>query len=69
MLNKAKLISDLVQIFTNVDPSKTPLQAAQQIADAIEEFVKSGTVVSNGQTSPTVPGAPATITNLQGSIQ
>lgn len=41
---------------------------AQGIADAIETFVKSGSVTSNGATSPAVIGVPSTITNLPGTI-
>lgn len=67
-LDKATLITTLTTIFTNVDPSKTPAQVASDMADAIETFLKSGTVTSNGETSPTVPGSPATITNLPGTI-
>jgi hypothetical protein len=68
MLDKATLITQLTTIFSNLDPNKTPAQVAQDMANAIETFVKSGTVTSNGQTSPTVPGSPATITNLPGTI-
>lgn len=67
-LDKASLISSLTSVFENKDPSITPAQKAEQIADAIEMFVKSGTVTSNGETSPCVPGSPAVISGLNGTI-
>jgi hypothetical protein len=67
-LNKAQLITDLTAIFSNVDSAATPTQKAQQIADAIDSFVKSGSVTSNGQTGPCAVGVPATISNLPGTI-
>lgn len=67
-LNKTALISSLTAVLSDKDTSLTPAQKAQQIADAIEAFVKSGTVTSSGQTSNCVPGSPAVITNLEGII-
>jgi len=67
-LNKAALQASLLTTFTNLSTSKTAADAAQEIADAIDTFVKSGTVTSNGATAPTVPGAPAAITALPGTI-
>lgn len=61
-LNKTALQASLLATFSNLDPNKTPAQVAQQIADAVDTFVKSGTVSVTGTTSPTVPGAPATVT-------
>jgi hypothetical protein len=69
MLDKATLISDLTTILQNKNPNKTPSQVANELANAIDKFVKSGTVISNGQTANTVPGAPAGIVNLNGEIR
>ena len=43
-LDKTTLQSQLQAIFEDLDPSKTPEQVAQEMADAIDVFVKSGTV-------------------------
>jgi hypothetical protein len=67
-LNKPQLVTQLAAIYSNVDPTKTPLMVANQMADAIEAYVKSATVTSSGETLPTAPGTPAGITNLQGTI-
>lgn len=63
-LDKLTLKTSLEATFSNLDPSKTPADVAQELADAIELFVKSGTVNTNvtGTTSPTVPGTPAAVT-------
>lgn len=61
-LDKATLTASLTTVFTSLDPNKTPAQVAQQIADAVDIFVKSGTVNVTGTTSPAVPGAPSTVT-------
>ena len=42
---------------------------AKGIANAIDAFVKSGTVISNGTTDAHTPGASASIKNLQGTIK
>lgn len=49
-LSKPGLIAALTNIFKDVEPDTTPDQKAQQMADAIEAYVKSGTV----QTTVTV---------------
>lgn len=67
-LNKAQLIIELTAIFSNVDSAATPAQKAEAIADAIDTFVKSGSVTSNGSTGPCAVGVPATITDLPGTI-
>lgn len=67
-LNKAQLTTQLIAIFSDLNPAKTPIQVATQIADAIDDYVKSGSVVSNGVTTPTVPGSPAKINGLEGTI-
>lgn len=68
MLDTSTLISTLTNIFSDVNSNSTPASKAQAIANAIDTFVKSGTVTSNGVTSAAVPGAPSTITNLIGTI-
>lgn len=67
-LNKAGLEARLLATFTNLSTNKTAADAAREIADAIDIFVKSGTVISNGATAPTVSGSPAAITSLPGVI-
>ena len=52
-LNKAGLNNALLSLLTKTDPDQmTPEAAAQALADAIETFVKSGTVSG----SVSVPG-------------
>lgn len=70
-LNKSALQTSLESIFNDLNPEKTPADVAQQMADAIDTFVKSGTVSTTvtGTTSPAVPGAPSTVTGTgTGSI-
>ena len=43
-LDKAGLTSALKTIFENVDANSTPAAKAASIADAIDTFVKTGTV-------------------------
>lgn len=43
-LDKATLITSLTTAFADVTAGKTPAQAAAQVADAIDVYVKSGTV-------------------------
>jgi len=43
-LDKATLIIDLTAIFTDTSGTKTATQAAQEIADAIDKYVKTGSV-------------------------
>jgi hypothetical protein len=46
-LNKSGLISALTGIFEDLDPSKTAADKAGEIANAIDTFVKSGTVTTS----------------------
>lgn len=66
MLDVTKLENDLYNLF--VQGSNNSRTMANRLASIIDEYVKTATVTSNGVTSPTVPGSPATITNLQGVI-
>lgn len=43
-LNKTALKAELVAIFSNLDPTKTPAQVAELMADAIDRFVKTGSI-------------------------
>lgn len=43
-LDKATLITSLTAAFADVTAGKTAAQAATQVADAIDVYVKSGTV-------------------------
>lgn len=54
-LNKPGLVAGLTSLFKDVDPKTTADQKAQQMADAIEAYVKSGTV----QTTVTVASVTA----------
>lgn len=52
-LNKAQLKIKLIQIFSQEDTESNIEQVAEQIADAIDEYVKEATIVyTNGLTAP-----------------
>lgn len=50
-LNKTKLISDLTSYFNNVSNTATTSTKAQQLADIIESYVKSGGIKAGTLTS------------------
>lgn len=69
-LDKATLIADLLAIFNNesaqeTDPDQSRIRLANQMADAIEKYVKSGDGVyqvgrlTAGATVVTAVGSPA----------
>ncbi len=57
-LNKEQLIQRLISILNKPKTTSNVETAAQELADAIEEYVKSGTVtgVCGGQGSPLTQG-------------
>ena len=57
-LNKAQLIQRLVTMLNKPKTTSNVNEAAQELADAIEEYVKSGTVtgVCGGAGSPLTQG-------------
>ena len=57
-LNKAQLIQRLITMLNKPKTTSNVETAAQELADAIEEFVKSGTVtgVCGGAGSPLTQG-------------
>ncbi len=46
-LDKPTLVSSLTAAFADISAGKTPAQAAQQVADAIDVYVKTGQVQIN----------------------
>lgn len=44
MLKKSQLIIKLTLIYIDLSPTKTPLSVATDTANAIDEFVKSGSI-------------------------
>jgi hypothetical protein len=56
-------------ITTDPESAGFALQYWTAVADKIiDEITTNAEVISNGQTGPTVPATPATITNLEGVI-
>jgi hypothetical protein len=57
-LNKAQLIQRLITMLNKPKTTSNVVEAAQELADAIEEYVKSGTVtgICGGAGSPLTQG-------------
>lgn len=65
-LNKAILKNKLIQIFSQPDTDSNVEQVAEQIADAIDEYVKEAKIVyTNGLTAPNGPVTGTFNGNLQ----
>lgn len=65
-LNKVKLKNKLIQIFSQPDTDSNVEQVAEQIADAIDEYVKEAKIVyTNGLTAPNGPVTGTFNGNLQ----
>jgi len=55
-LNKVTLKNRLIQIFSQPDTDSNVEQVAEQIADAIDDYVKEAKIVyTNGLTAPNGP--------------
>jgi len=55
-LNKVTLKNRLIQIFSQPDTNSNVEQVAEQIADAIDDYVKEANIVyTNGLTAPNGP--------------
>lgn len=68
--NKTLFVATLTNIFSDLSTSKTAAQKAQEIADAIEDYVKSfsiktGTLQSQGTGNL---GMPVTSQNTTGGV-
>jgi len=67
-LDKVKLKNKLIQIFSQPDTDSNVEQVAEQIADAIDEYVKEAKIVyTNGLIAPS-GGGPVTGT-YNGNLQ
>jgi len=68
-LNKTALAAALTTIFEDLDTSATATQKASDIADAIDDYVKTGlvTVSTTGATLIGTPGGPLTISAQPGT--
>lgn len=65
-LNKVTLKNRLIQIFSQPDTDSNVEQVAEQIADAIDEYVKEAKIVyTNGLTAPNGPVTGTFNGNLQ----
>ncbi|WP_026725552.1 hypothetical protein [Flavobacterium sasangense] len=65
-LNKLTLKNKLIQIFSQPDTDSNVEQVAEQIADAIDEYVKEAKIVyTNGLTAPNGPVTGTFNGNLQ----
>jgi hypothetical protein len=65
-LNKVTLKNKLIQIFSQPDTDSNVEQVAEQIADAIDEYVKEAKIVyTNGLTAPNGPVTGTFNGNLQ----
>ena len=65
-LNKVTLKNKLIQIFSQPDTDSNAEQVAEQIADAIDEYVKEAKIVyTNGLTAPNGPVTGTFNGNLQ----
>ena len=65
-LNKVTLKNKLIQIFSQPDADSNVEQVAEQIADAIDEYVKEAKIVyTNGLTAPNGPVTGTFNGNLQ----
>lgn len=73
-LDKATLVSSLTTAFADISAGKTPAQAAQQVADAIDIYVKTGQVQINqagltaGPLLDSVAGPCTTVAPIVGTI-
>lgn len=67
-LNKTKLISDLTQYFTDLDPTATPASKANTLAGIIDDYVKTGSVKLGTLSSEGIGnlGAPVSSQNTTG---
>lgn len=67
-LDKSTLISSLTAIFSDVAAGTTPTQKANSIADAIDTYVKSGTIsFTSGQVTGTCPPSGGPLTSGAGT--
>lgn len=65
-LNKVTLKNKLIHIFSQPDTDSNVEQVAEQIADAIDEYVKEAKIVyTNGLTAPNGPVTGTFNGNLQ----
>lgn len=65
-LNKVTLKNKLIQIFSQPDTDSNVEQVAEQIANAIDEYVKEAKIVyTNGLTAPNGPVTGTFNGNLQ----
>jgi len=55
-LNQETLAAKLAEIFRDVNTAKTPEQAAQELAEAIDEYVRQARVVGITSDGKTVEG-------------